>query len=192
VDITIQSAFNPLPCTASSGVLGSAGPIQIVSDFPGAAFPRTWYAVALANKLANMDLLPGPSGTSADDIRAQFNSSLGGTNPDGTPCLTGLHWYYGVDTNHGADIDLVTVLFHEFAHALGFLSLVDVTKGTQLKNRTDIYSRQILDNTLGLTWNSTNPHQRKLSAINARNVVWTGPRVTVSIPGVLQQGTPLL
>jgi len=192
VEIKIQSAFNPLPCTASSGVLGSAGPIQIVSDFPGAAFPRTWYAVALGNKLANTDLLPGPSGTNADDIRAQFNSSLGGTNPDGTPCLTGLGWYYGIDNNHGTNIDLVTVLLHEFAHGLGFLSLVDETKGTQLKNRTDIFSRQILDNTLGLTWNSMNPHRRKQSAINTRNVVWTGPRVTVSLTNVLQQGTPLL
>lgn len=192
VDIKIQSAFNPLPCTASSGVLGSAGPIQIVSDFPGAAFPRTWYAVALANKLANADLLPGPSGTSADDIGAQFNSSLGGTNPDGTPCLTGSHWYYGLDNKHGTDIDLVTVLLHEFAHGLGFLSLVDETKGTQLKNRTDIFSRQILDNSLGLTWNSMNSQQRKLSAINTRNVVWDGPGVTVSIPRVLQRGTPLL
>ena len=118
VEIKIQSAFNPLPCTASSGVLGSAGLIQIVSDFPGAAFPRTWYAVALGNKLANTDLLPGPSGTSADDIRARFNSSLGGTNPDGTPCLTGLHWYYGLDTNHGTDIDLVTVLLPSLPTAL--------------------------------------------------------------------------
>lgn len=192
VEIKIQSAFNPLPCTADSGVLGSAGPIQIVSDFPGAAFPSTWYAVALANKLAGTDLIPGPSGTSADDIRAQFNSSLGGTNPDGTPCLTGLNWYYGLDDKHGTNIDLVTVLLHEFAHGLGFLSLVDETKGTQLKNRTDIYSRQILDNTLGLFWNSMNSQQRKLSAINTRNVVWDGPRVIASLQGVLQQGTPLL
>ena len=192
VEIKIQSAFNPLPCTASSGVLGSAGPIQVVSDFPGAAFPRTWYAVALGNKLAHTDLIPGPLGTNADDIRAQFNSSLGGTNPDGTPCLTGLNWYYGLDANHGTNIDLVTVLLHEFAHGLGFLSLVDETKGTQLKNRTDIFSRQILDNSTGLTWNSMNPQQRKQSAINTRNVVWTGARVTVSIPIVLQQGTPLL
>jgi PA domain-containing protein len=81
---------------------------------------------------------------------------------------------------------------HEFAHGLGFLSLVDETKGTQLRNRTDIYSRQILDNSLGLTWNSMNPHQREQSAINTRNVVWSGPRVTVSVPNVLQQGTPLL
>jgi hypothetical protein len=77
VEIKIQSAFNPLPCAASSGVLGSAGPIQIVSDFPGAAFPRTWYAVSLGNKLATTDLLPGPSGTSADDIRASSTAVSG-------------------------------------------------------------------------------------------------------------------
>lgn len=192
VEIRIQSAFNPLPCSANTGVLGSAGPIQVVSDFTGAEAPRTWYAVALANKLAGTDLLPGPSGTSADDIRAQFNSSLGGTNPDGTPCLTGLHWYYGLNNNHGSDIDLVTVLLHEFAHGLGFLSLVDDTNGTQLKNRTDIYSLQIRDNSLGLTWDNMTAQQRKLSAINTRNVAWIGRRVTASLPGVLQQGTPLL
>jgi PA domain len=192
VQIKIQSAFNPLPCTAGSGVLGSAGTIQIVSDFPGAAFPRTWYPVALGNKLANTDLIPGPSGTNADDIAAQFNSSVGGTNPDGTPCLTGLNWYYGLDDNHGTNIDLVTVLLHEFAHGLGFASFVDETNGTQIKNRTDIFSRQILDNSLGLTWDNMTAQQRKQSAINTRNVVWTGSHVTNSIPNVLQQGTPLL
>jgi hypothetical protein len=192
VQIKIQSAFNPLPCTASSGVLGSAGAIQIVSDFSGAAFPRTWYPVALGNKLAGTDLIPGPSGSNADDIQAQFNSSLNGTNPDGTPCLTGSGWYYGLDSKHGNNIDLVTVLLHEFAHGLGFASFVDETNGTQIKNRTDIYSRQLLDNTLGLTWDNMTAQQRKQSAINTRNVVWTGTHVTNSIPNVLQQGTPLL
>lgn len=192
VEIKIQSAFNPLPCTASSGVLGSAGTIQIVSDFPGAGFPRTWYATALANKLANADLIPGASGTNADDIRAQFNSSLGGTNPDGTPCLTGFGWYYGLDGKHGTNIDLVTVLLHEFAHGLGFASFVDESNGQQIKNRTDIYSRQLLDNTLELTWDNMTPLQRKQSAINSRNVVWTGSHVTNNIPNVLQPGTPLL
>ena len=192
VEIKIQSAFNPLPCTASSGVLGSAGTIQIISDFPGAGFPRTWYPTALANKLANTDLMPGASGTNADDIGAQFNSSLGATNPDGTPCLTGFGWYYGLDGKHGTNIDLVTVLLHEFAHGLGFASFVDETNGTQIKNRTDIFSRQILDNTLGLTWDNMTAQERKQSAINTRNVVWTGSHVTNSIPNVLQQGTPLL
>ena len=192
VEIKIQSAFNPLPCTASSGVLGSAGTIQIISDFPGAGFPHTWYPTALANKLANTDLIPGASGTNADDIQAQFNSSLGGTNPDGTPCLTGFGWYYGLDDKHGTNIDLVTVLLHEFAHGLGFASFVDETSGQQIKNRTDIFSRQILDNTLGLTWDNMTAPQRKESAINTRNVVWTGSHVTNNIPNVLQQGTPLL
>jgi len=192
VEIKIQSAFNPLPCTASSGVLGSAGTIQILSDFPGAVFSRTWYPTALANQLANTDLIPGASGTNADDIRAQFNSSLGGTNPDGTPCLTGFGWYYGLDGKHGSNIDLVTVLLHEFAHGLGFASFVDETNGQQVKNRTDIFSRQLLDNTLGLTWDNMTPSQRKQSAINTRNIVWTGSHVTNNIPNVLQQGTPLL
>lgn len=192
IEIKIQSAFNPLPCTASTGVLGSAGTIQIVSDFPGAGFPLTWYPTALANKLANTDLIPGASGTNADDIHAQFNSNLGGTNPDGTPCLTGFGWYYGLDGKHGTKIDLVTVLLHEFAHGLGFASFVDETNGTQIKNRTDIYSRQLLDNTLGLTWDNMTTSQRKHSAINTRNVVWTGSHVSNSIPTVLQQGKPLL
>jgi hypothetical protein len=39
VEIKIQSAFNPLPCTVSSGVLGSAGAIQIVSDFSSNLVP---------------------------------------------------------------------------------------------------------------------------------------------------------
>ena len=56
VGIRIQASFDPLSCTADSGVLGSAGPIQIVSDFPGAEFANTWYAVALGNKEAGFDL----------------------------------------------------------------------------------------------------------------------------------------
>ena len=81
---------------------------------------------------------------------------------------------------------------HEFAYGLGFASFVDETKGTEIKNQTDIYSRQLLDNTLGLTWDTMSALQRKQSAINTRNVVWTGSHVTNSIPNVLQQGTPLL
>lgn len=182
-EIRIQASFDPLSCTATSGVLGSAGAASIVSDFPGAAFPKTWYAVALANKLAGEDLLPG-----SNDIVAQFNSSIG-TDPN---CLTGLNWYYGLDNNHGNDLDLVTVLLHEFAHGLGFANFVDESKGTEPRNRTDIYSRNILDTTTGQTWDQMTPHQRKLSAIRARKIVWNGAGVTAAVPTVLAQGTPLL
>src|SRR5690242_18969062 len=44
VEIRIQASFDPLSCTATTAVLGSAGTASIVSDFPGAAFKHTWYA----------------------------------------------------------------------------------------------------------------------------------------------------
>ncbi len=188
VEIRIQASFDPLSCTPNSGVLGAAGAIQIVADFPGAAFPDTWYHVALANKLAGFDLIPGPTGTSADDIRAFFNSRIG-TDPN---CLTGLNWYYGLNNKHGNDIDLVAVLLHEFAHGLGFANFVDETNGTEPLGMTDIYSRHTLDLTTGETWDQMTPHERARSAINSRNVVWNGGGVTAAVPAVLDPGTPFL
>src|SRR5262249_10534565 len=76
VEIRIQASFDPLTCTATSAVLGSASTASIVSDFPGAKFRKTWYAVALGNKLAGLDLAPG-----TDDIIARFNTSIG-TDPN--------------------------------------------------------------------------------------------------------------
>ena len=42
------------------------------------------------------------------DISSRFNSRIG-TDPG---CLTGRGWYYGIDNNHGNDIDLVTGMAH--------------------------------------------------------------------------------
>jgi hypothetical protein len=70
VEIRILATFEPLSCTTSSAVLGSAGTIFIESDFPGAIFPNTWYHEALADKLSGVDLVsPDPQ------IRARFNSN---------------------------------------------------------------------------------------------------------------------
>src|SRR4051795_2366466 len=66
VTVYIQSSFQPLACTATAATLGSAGAIRIFRDFPGAESPNTWYHVALANKLAGVDLSPGPNGTASD------------------------------------------------------------------------------------------------------------------------------
>lgn len=188
VEIRIQASFDPLSCTATSAVLGSAGTIQIFSDFPGATYANTWYAGALANRLAGYDLSPGAPGTTADDIRARFNSALGQTG-----CLEGSGWYLGLDNDAPANmIDLVTVLLHEFSHGLGFANYVDYTNGTEIRGQTDIYSRQLLDLTTNKTWNEMSAAQRKASAINARNVVWTGPEAVGYVSSVLQLGTPML
>jgi hypothetical protein len=196
VEVFIQSSFVPLACTASSAVLGSAGAIQIFSDFPGAGFfpgaefPATWYHVALANKRAGYDLAPAPGSLESppDDIRARFNSDLGKTG-----CLTGTTWYYGVDLGHAANqINLVTVLLHEFAHGLGFSSFTSVSTGQMVAGQSDIYSRYYLDLTTGKMRDAMTDAERVASAINSRKVVWTGGRVTAEVPNVLARGTPLL
>src|SRR5215210_1610242 len=188
VPIFVRASFDPLTCTASSAVLGSAGAIQIFSNFPNAPVPDVWYHVALANKLAGVDLAPGPPLSNADDIVARFNTSLNG-NP---ACLAGRGWYYGTDTNHGTNIDLITVLLHELAHGLGFSNFVNEATGANAGEPflSDIYSTFTLDTSNGLHWDVMTDAQRRASAINVNRVVWDGPTVTAKVPDVLAFGTP--
>ncbi len=190
VEIKIRAAFVPLTCTPTAAVLGSAGTTEIFSNFgsvgffPGAQFPATWYHFALADKLAGAELDPV-----TPHISANFNNSIGVV----PTCLTGSDWYYGFDNNHGpGNIDLVTVLLHEFAHGLGFSQFASVTSGAQIQNQTDIFGRQIIDNTTGKTWDIMTNVERRASAINPRNVAWTGNTVTNAVPAVLAKGFPLL
>jgi hypothetical protein len=211
VPVQIIATFEPLSCNATSATLGSAGTIFIWSDFPGvspfpgAEFPATWYHQALANKRAgtqvNTSLSCTNTGnactTDADcpaggfcsnaDIRARFNSNIGATN-----CLTGTFWYLGFDNNHGNNIDLMTVLLHEFAHGLGFSQFASVTNGGEPGNQTDVYARHLLDTTLNRTWDTMTNTERKNSAINTGHVVWNGSEVISEVPGVLAQGNPNL
>jgi len=187
VEIRVQASFSPLPCSADSGTLGSSGTMQVVSDFEGAEFPGTWYVTALANKRAGHDLKPGDPKTNADDIRSRFNSALGNTG-----CLEGVHWYYGLDNNHGSDVDLVTVVLHETAHGLGFITFVDETTGAQFLGNPDIYEHHIQDGTTGRHWSDMTDPERQTSALNARHLAWDGERVTAAVPATLSPGTPLL
>ncbi len=187
-EIMVQASLDPLTCTATGAVLGSAGAIQIFSDFPNAELAGTWYHVALANKLAGEDLASGTPGTIADDIVARFNSSLNG-NP---ACLGGRKFYLGLDNNHGTDIDLVVVLLHEFGHGLGFANFVTEATGTRPLGLPDVFSEYTFDNTTGKGWNQMTTAELIASAVNFRNVVWTGVNVTNDVPAVFSPGTPLL
>ncbi len=193
VEIRVQASFVSLACTATAAVLGSAGTRAVISDFPGARFPATWYHIALANKLAGVDLDPPTATTSGDDIRARFNSELGKPG-----CLSGSGWYYGLDTLQAPNqINLVVVLLHEFAHGLGFSSFADVTTGRYLRDDkgnplSDVYSKFYLDDTTGKFRDQMTDAERQASAVNARNVVWAGEEVTDELREVLQRGTPFL
>lgn len=183
VEILIQATFDPLTCDANSAVLGAAGAIQIVANFPGAQVANTWYHVALGNALAGQDLVPGAPGSNADDIIAIFNSDID-NNPN---CLAGSNWYLGLDHNEGSDIDLLTVLLHEFGHGLGFSSFVDESSGSEAGPpfRPDIFGVYTLDTSSGLHWDEMSRGQRKASAVNTGNVVWDGPNVTAEAASVL-------
>ncbi len=169
VDIRIRAAFNPQTCDATSGVLGSAGAVQVFEDFPNAIKANTWYSVALANKLADFDL--APSGSQSDDISATFNSDID-NNPN---CLANSNWYYGLDGNNGSDIDLVVVLLHEFGHGLGFQSFVNQLTGDLFAGLLDVYSSFLYDNDTMLHWGDMNNAQRAASVINTQRVAFDGP-----------------
>ena len=148
------------------------------------------YGGALADKVAGFEIDPFEDDgvTPRAEIRARFNSNLNG-NP---ACLGGRKFYLGLDTNHGNDIDLVTVLLHEFAHGLGFQQFADVTTGARIADLDDVFNVHIFDNTTHKFWPQMTNAERAASAINPRNVVFDGPAVDAAVPGVLAPGTPLL
>jgi hypothetical protein len=187
VPIYVQAVFDPLACTANAATLGSAGAIQIFRDFPGREYDGIWYHVALANKLAGEDLAPGPNGTVNDDLVARFNANLGNVG-----CLTGIGFYYGLDANHGTQVDLVTVLLHEFGHGLGFANFVTEATGAQPDGRSDIFATYTLDTTTGKHWPQMTAAEIAASSVNTNKVVWDGINVVAKAPSVLQLGSPLV
>lgn len=169
VPINIQAAFNPLTCTATSAVLGSAGTRFAEINDPAFEFQGYWYNEALANKQAGTDLTP-PGGTdNGSDINAQFNSNIGTTG-----CLTSSGWYYGFDHNEGTKIDLIAVLLHEFAHGLGFQTLTSGSTGNPFNGFPALWDKYLYDETTGLHWDQMTATQRVASAINTNNLVWDG------------------
>ncbi len=185
VQINVLATMDPLTCSATSAVLGSAGPTFINRDFTGGV-PGYWYHISLSNKLEGADAVPGFA-----HIRARFNSNLG--NPG---CLTGSGFYLGLDANHGTLIDLVTVLLHEFGHGLGFSTTTSGTTGAQAADADgpfpSIYDKFAFDNTAGKTWDMMTNPERQVSAVTPRNLVWNGANVGAAAPSVLVPGTPSL
>jgi len=186
--IVIRANWASLSCTANAGTLGAAGNAgNIWRDFSGAV-PGFWYGNALANAISGTD-----RNEASVELNATFNISLG------TPgCLESLHWYYGLDNNHGSTgVDLVSVLLHEFGHGLGFQTFTSSTTGQQAGSQQggffpSIFDRYLFDNATGKTWaQMTSDSERVASAINSGHLVWSGPRVSSDVPGVLT-GTPRL
>jgi hypothetical protein len=176
VPIRILATFEPLSCSASGATLGAAGAYDIFSDFPNAPKANTWYPAALANKLSHVDL----SAPGDPHIIAYFNSRLGLF----ADCLPGSKFYLGLDNNHGADIDFVTVLLHELGHGLGFQTFTDDASGQFIQNTPSIWDHYLFDGKTNLSWTDMTDAQRATSAVGG-TLAWNGAGVSAAVPGVL-------
>lgn len=181
VTIRVLATWEALTCTATGAVLGSAGATEIFRDFTGAPQAGAWFGKAETAKLTGVD----PDSATAD-IRARFNVNLGGAN-----CLTGTFFYLGLDNNHGNNVDLVTVLTHEFGHGLGFQTFTNGSTGAQQSSFPSIWDFFLTDGATGKLWKDMTNAERAASSLNGK-LVWAGSNVNTSLPGVLQAGTPLL
>ncbi len=164
VPVLVNAQFNPQTCTATSGVLGSAGPTSVYRDFAGAPIAAHWYHVALANRLNGTDL-----NAAAYEINATFNVSVGGAT-----CLPS-GWYLGLDGNEGAQIELLPVVIHELGHGLGFSTTTNGSSGSYLSSFPSIYDFYLYDAATGLHWDQMTATQRQTSALSLTGLSWDGP-----------------
>ncbi len=116
----------------SGNSLASSGATSIYRDFDSRAYRNIWYPVALAEKIAGKNL----NKTDEADINISINRN--------TP------WYFGTDGNTPkTSIDFVSVVLHEIAHGLGFISSADVEGQNGIFRESDyilIYDRFVKNN----------------------------------------------
>jgi hypothetical protein len=161
--VFVGAQFNPL----GANVLGSAGATFIFRDFANAPVPGTWYSSALADAISGEDLQPGYI-----DINSQFSSDFS--------------FYYGLDGQTPAgQINFLDVVMHEYGHGLGFQNFTSESTGKFQSNTPDIYSTFTFDNTTGKFWTQMTNPERRDSAVNYGNVVFTGSSATAGAALVL-------
>ena len=180
--IAVDATFEALPCSSTSAVLGSAGTQFIYRDYAYLPRSATWYPAALAGKYKG-----APMSASAE-IVARFNTAL-----DDGSCGFPRALYYGLDAAPPAGaIDLVSVVFHELGHGLGFQTFVDGASGARKGDGSgaydDVYMVYLSDGSTGKTWTSMTDPERAASATNSGNLVWSGPAAAAKAPSVLVGG----
>jgi hypothetical protein len=186
--IVVEASFDPLICAATTGVLGSAGPMYLFRDFPNAPKPGVFYPGALADALSQADQ------GAKHDISAQFNSTVNG-DPS---CLGGAYFYYGFDhklTGHNDGrsyiADLLGVVLHELGHGLGFVSIVDqngagVTDSQNQQVYLGVFEQFTYEESLNMYWPELTAAQRVQSATGQLPggngaLVWNGTHVNANL-----------
>ncbi len=103
VPVNVVANFVP---EGTSGILASASPVSFFHNFAGAPDSTLWYSSAMANAIAGKDLDP-----TSPEVSININSIFANA------------FYLGVDGNCPSnEYDLESIILHEVAHGLGFLS----------------------------------------------------------------------
>lgn len=101
VPVNVNVTWTKAP---NSTILASASAKNVFANFKGAPDKTLYYPSALANALANQDL-------DVNEPELEINVSQGD------------FWYYGLDGKCPINkYDLISVILHEMAHGLGFMS----------------------------------------------------------------------
>ena len=103
VPVNVVANFIP---EGTSGILASASPVSFFHNFKGIPDSTLWYSSAMANALTGKDLDPANP-----DISININSTMANA------------FYLATDGNCPSNLyDLESIILHEIAHGLGFLS----------------------------------------------------------------------
>lgn len=178
VTIRILVHFDPLGGSLTAATLGLGGPQGVFRDFVGAPAAGVWYPTALANRLAGADLDTGDV-----DIELTFNSDVDGA------VLGSSRFYYGLDSSPAdGDIDFVSVVAHELAHGLGFVTFLDRQTGAKFLGFDDAYMLHLEHHGAVPPDFPSMTDSQRLAALTAEpDLHWIGP-ATVAAAGVLTAG----
>ena len=169
VSIRIDASWEPLTCSASVTVLGSAGPYTtLVNASVYGLTANTRYPDALYNAAKGSDAFP-----TLPDITARFNSVYGTATCNGGAG----GWYYGTDGNApSGKKDFLTVALHEIGHGLGILDGLN-SDGTFASTNPFVYDRFLYNAELKVSLVSQTAAARALSMKKDGKLVWSGAEV---------------
>ncbi len=166
--VVAASTLSAGTAAAGGSFLASAGPTSLFENFRGAV-PNTLYSVALANHIAKQDLngsQPEISVTVNEDIDViQIIVGTGG-------------FHYQTDGQPGTKYDFVSVIMHEIAHGLGFLSNLN-SDGSFGRGPSGAANPTIWDRFLeignGSDLTTLTPRQRAQALVSS-DLFWNGNR----------------
>jgi YVTN family beta-propeller protein len=173
--ILIAANMRRLGGSGADALLASGGAVTVHRNFDRAGRLDTWYAVALANQFAGVDL----NGSSLAEVGVTFNADV-----DQSDVLGSISWYYGLDARPGADIDFVTIALHEIGHGLGFLDTVNAANGAWGLGDPSILEHMLARPEISRLADML-PAERLAAIVAPADLLWSGPAV------VAFNGSPL-